>query len=73
MNLPIFGRAIDERFFDRRRRSTAIGGLSGAVVAGALFFYRLFGQHVISWDLFAVVATISLVKIGMMAWYYFTD
>ncbi len=72
MNLPILGRAIDERFLDRRRRSSSIGGMAGAVAAGLLFFYRLH-QHVLSWDLFAVVATIAGVKMALMLWYHFTD
>jgi hypothetical protein len=27
----------------------------------------------IDWDLFAVLATIAVVKVGLMIWYRFTD
>jgi len=63
---------IDERFLTHRLRSTSTAGLVGVAVAGGLFFYRLF-HHVISWDLFAVVATMAVVKVALMIWYHRTD
>ena len=57
MRIPILGIEIDERFFHHRQRSTSIAGLAGAAVAGGLFFYHYFAHGVLSWDLFAVVAT----------------
>ena len=66
-------RLIDERFFDRRRRSTSIAGMVGAVVAGGLFLYRLYVDHVVRWDLFAVLLAIVVVKMGLMLWYSLTD
>ena len=71
MRVPVIG-TIDERFLMHRLRSTAIGGQSGVVVAGALFFYHL-AHHVIDWELFAVVATMALVKIAVLVWYRFND
>ena len=67
------GNVLDERFFDRRRRSSSAGGIAGGVLAGLLFLYHLIAQHVIRWELFAVLFTIVAVKMGLMAWYYFTD
>ena len=71
MKLPIFG-TIDERFLTHRLRSTSIGGLAAILVAAAFFFYNLYHQ-VIRWDLFAIVATAAIVKMGLMVWYRMRD
>ena len=71
MTPPLSPKFIDERFLDHRRRSTSIAGMAGAVASGGLFLYRDFVDHVLSWDLFAVLAIIAGVKIGMMLWYRF--
>ena len=73
MTIPIIGKFIDERFLDRRRRSTAIGGIAGVIVAVGLFEYRLFVNHIWNWDLFAVAVTIVAVKVGLMIWYLIND
>ena len=73
MNIPFFGRIIDERFLEHRRRSTSMGAVAGALVAGGIYFYRLLGQHVISWDLFAVIAAMAVVKMSFMIWYRTRD
>ena len=73
MRLPIIGLTVDERFLTHRLRSTSIGGLAGALVAAAFFFYQLLGQHIIRWDLFAVIATMAVVKISLLIWYRVTD
>ena len=72
MKLPVLG-TIDERFFMHRLRSTSIGGLAGVLLAAALFFYQLFSNHVIKWDLFAIVATVAVVKMSLMIWYRLND
>ena len=72
MKLPILG-TLDERFLVHRLRSTSIGGIGGALVAAAFFYYQLFFKHVTRWDLFAVVATVALVKIAVLIWYRVTD
>ena len=73
MTRSILGIRIDERFLEHRRRSTSIASLAGALVAYVLFMYRLLAQHRLSWDLFAVITTMALVKVGMMLWYRVTD
>ena len=72
MNVPIIGRLLDERFFEFRRRSTSIAGVVTAELALVLFLYRYYVDHVIRWDLFAIGATFVVVKLALMAWYYFT-
>lgn len=64
---------LDERFFDRRRRSSSVAGIAGGVVAGGLFLYRYYVNGVVLWELFAVLCAIVAVKMGLMAWYYLTD
>jgi uncharacterized membrane protein YccC len=71
MKLPILG-TIDERFLTHRLRSTSIGGLAAILVAAAFFFYNL-SHHLIRWDLFAIVATAAVVKMGVMVWYRIRD
>jgi hypothetical protein len=64
---------LDERFLDRRRRSTAMGGIAGVIVAVGLFEYRYFVNHIWSWDLLAVAVAMVTVKMSLMAWYHIHD
>jgi hypothetical protein len=64
---------IDERFFDRRRRSTSAAGVIGGICATLLWMYRYLFDHVFSWDLLAIALVIVGVKMSLMAWYYLTD
>ncbi len=73
MNVPILGSIIDERFLTHRLQSTSIAGVIGGVVAIGLFGYRYYVNHIWSWDLFAVGATIAAVKVALMIWYRLTD
>jgi hypothetical protein len=73
MNIPILGRAIDERFLTHRLRSTSAAGVTGGVVATLLFAYRYYIDHLWSWDLLAVSLTIVLVKLAVLIWYRLTD
>lgn len=73
MKVPLLNVFLDERFLMHRLRSSSIGGICGAVVAGGLFEYRYFAHHVWSWDLLAVVLTIAGVKMTMMLWYRLKD
>ncbi|HUI75089.1 MAG TPA: hypothetical protein VLX32_09100 [Candidatus Acidoferrum sp.] len=73
MNIPIVGKAIDERFLNHRLRSTSVAGVIGGVLAILLFAYRYSHDGVWSWDLFAVGVTIVGVKLAMMGWYLLTD
>jgi hypothetical protein len=71
--IPFLGKFVDERFLEHRRRSTSVAGIAGALVALVFFEYRIFHDHVIRWDLFAVVFVMAAVKISMMLWYRFKD
>jgi hypothetical protein len=73
LNLPLVGRAVDERFLNRRLRASSFGGIIGGVVAILLFAWRFYVNHTWSWDLFIVAATILGVKMSVMAWYMLTD
>lgn len=72
MNVPFFGRLLDERFFEFRRRSTSLAGIAAAELALVLFFYRYYVDHVLRWDLLVVGASFVVVKLGLMTWYYVT-
>jgi hypothetical protein len=72
MKVPILG-TLDERFFLHRLRSTSIGGLTAILLAAALFFYHLFTDHAIQWELFAIIATAAVVKLSLLTWYRFND
>lgn len=73
MRIPILGTIVDERFLNRRLKSSSIGGIAGAVLAVGLFEYRYFVKHFWSWDLLAVALTMVGVKMAVMAWYWITD
>jgi hypothetical protein len=73
MILPILGTLIDERFLTHRLRSTSVAGMIGGTLAALLFGYRYYVDHVWSWDLFAVAATIVVVKLTVLIWYRLTD
>jgi hypothetical protein len=71
--VPFLGKFVDERFLEHRRRSTSMAGILGALLAVALFEYRIFHDHVISWDLLSVVLLMVVAKLSMMLWYRFND
>ena len=73
MRIPVLGIVIDERFLQHRRRSTSIASVVGGWVAAGLFVYHYFVNHVVSWDLFAVAATIAIVKLTLLTYYLLTD
>ena len=73
MNVPKPSTLLDERFFDRRRRSSSVAGITGGVFASVLFLYRHYVDHIWSWDALAVALVIVTIKMGLMTWYYFTD
>ncbi|MGA7244558.1 MAG: hypothetical protein WBX19_15325 [Terracidiphilus sp.] len=71
--IPFLGKYVDERFLEHRRRSSSLAAIAGVCVAGGIFEYRIIAQHVIVWDLFAVVAVMALVKMGMFTWFRLND
>jgi hypothetical protein len=71
--IPFLSALVDERFLEHRRRSSSTAGFATLLVAGALFEYRIFTNHVISWDLLAVIVTFAIVKMSLFCWYRFHD
>jgi hypothetical protein len=71
--IPILRKVVDERFVNHRLRSGCYGGMAGGLLACGLFEYRHWVNHVESWDLFAVAATIAGVGLALMIWYLITD
>ena len=59
-------RLLDERFWEHRRRSTSIAGISCAACALLLFEYHLLFGDGPRWDLLAVGVVFLVVKIGLM-------
>lgn len=73
MKLPFLGITVDERFLTHRLRSTSTAGIASAILAGLLFTWRFYVDHVWSWDLFAVAGTFLLLKFSLLAYYRLTD
>ena len=71
--VPILGKLVDERFLSHRRRAQRAAGLAGFIVADLLFAYRLFVNHIRSWDLSAVVMTVAAVYLILIVWYLVTE
>lgn len=71
--IPVLRKYVDERFLEHRRRSSSLAFFAGVLVAGGIFEYRLFREHVISWDLLAVLAVMVVAKMGMFTWYRMRD
>jgi hypothetical protein len=73
MIIPIPFGEPDERFLIHRLKSTSLAGVIGALVAIGLFAYHYYGNDVWRWDLFAVAATMAVIKLAAMAWYRLRD
>jgi hypothetical protein len=71
--IPVLRKVVDERFVNHRLRSGSYGAIAGGILACGLFEYRHFVNHILSWDLLAVLLTIVAVKLGFMTWYLLTD
>lgn len=67
--VPFLRTFVDERFLSHRRRAQRAAGLSGFLLADVLFGYRYFINHVFSWDLLAVVLSVALVYLVLIARY----
>jgi hypothetical protein len=70
--MKFFRGRLDERFWDHRRRSTSIAGISCAAVALLLFEYHLLFGDGPRWDLFAVGMVFVVVKLGLMVRFSFS-
>jgi hypothetical protein len=73
MRLPEIAGSIDERFWRHRLKSTSYGGQAAILLAGVLWFYRQFHDHFFSWDLFAVIGTMAVVKVAALVWFRLRD
>jgi hypothetical protein len=45
--IPILNKFVDERFLNHRRRSSSIAGFATLILAGCIFEYRIFVNHLI--------------------------
>jgi len=73
MIIPIPFDKPDERFLMHRLKSTSLAGVIGALTAIGLFAYNYYGKGVWRWDLFAIAATVAVVKVAAMVWYRLRD
>ena len=73
MTIPLPVGPPDERFLAHRLKSTRLAGVAGGVLAVGLWAYQHWVHGVWRWDLFAVAATVVVVKVAAMAWYRLTD
>jgi hypothetical protein len=71
--IPILCKYVDERFLDHRRRSSSIAGFATLILAGCIFEYRIFVNHVIDWEMAAIVLTFAVVKLSLCIWYGLND
>ena len=62
-------RFVDERFLMHRLRSSSLAGIVGGTLAGVLFLCHLYLDRRTDWDLFAVLATIVVVKLALMIYF----
>lgn len=71
--VPFFGRFVDERFLEHRRRSSSVAGFATLLLAAVLFDYRLLRYHVWNWDLLVVIGFFAVLKTALCVWYRFND
>ncbi|MCW8985349.1 MAG: hypothetical protein OQK55_08400 [Thermoanaerobaculales bacterium] len=71
--IPIPFGEPDERFMYHRLKSTSLAGVCGGLLAIGLFAYHYYGEHVWNWDLFAVAATMAVIKLTAMVWFRIKD
>ena len=69
----IFGKVLDERFREHRRKSTSIAGIVSCVLSVVLFEYYLIAQEEWRWDLLSIGLTLVAVKLALRLWYHFTN
>lgn len=66
--IPILKKYVDERFLDHRRRSSSIAGFSMLFAALCIFEYRAIFEHIISWDMVALILIFGVVKMSICLW-----
>lgn len=71
--IPILNKFVDERFLEHRRRSSSIAGFATLILASCVFEYRIFANHIIDWEMLAIIAAFAVAKLSMFAWYRMND
>lgn len=68
-----FGKILDERVREHRRKSTSIAGMASCVLAVVLFEFFLLARGEWRWDLLSIGLTFVAVKLTLRLWYHFTN
>jgi hypothetical protein len=71
--IPILGQFVDERFLQHRRRASSVAGIAAAILAIAIFEYRLFRFGIWNWDLVIVAVAFVALKMTLFLWYRMRD
>jgi hypothetical protein len=71
--IPILNKFVDERFLEHRRRSSSIAGFATLILAICIFEYRIFVNHLIDWEMAAIILTFAVVKMSLFTWYCMND
>jgi hypothetical protein len=71
--IPFLNKYVDERFLDHRRRSSSIAGFATLILAACVFEYRIFVNHVIDWEMAAIILIFAVVKMSLCTWYRLND
>ena len=64
---------IDERFIKHRLYSTRFATAIAVIMMGFWFNYEYFANAILRWDLFIILTTTAVAKIGAMIYYRITD
>jgi hypothetical protein len=64
---------LDERFVLHRYKSTSHAAMAAALVMGGWYFYDLFVNSVIRWDLLLILGVMALVRVAFLLWYRLRD
>jgi hypothetical protein len=59
---------MDERFVVHRYRATRFAAVVAALVAALFFFYALFVEKTIRWDLLIILTAMAVSKVAALAY-----
>ena len=66
--VPLIGQFVDERYLSHRRRASSFAGITVALLAIALFEYRLIRYGRWDWDLALVAVVFVVLKMAVFLW-----